>query len=451
MTAAGDRLLRNARGPVGFGIRRLASSHPFHAVLIDRWRIVSDNEVGTMGVCLGSDLRVELRFDPDFVIGLKPDELVGVLLHEINHVLFHHIAMPESEYQDRTALVVAQEVTVNEFIPGPLPGSPLLLEQYPGLPPMESTRQRYQRLAQTPGSANAGEPAGQFSAQASTSKGDEGPTRPAADGDSSLTVGDAPQTAEGQGPQAQHMDMCPVSSLDNHDIWAPGIEAGAATLEVITAADVEDALNALPPDQRAASIDELSRTLTPHAGDAPGDALLRILGGGKSHTDWRGVLRSFVWQLTQPTPTYRRPARRFPDLVGIVPGRSRNPHRPRVMAVLDTSGSMIDDLMLQTIQVELHELSMLADILVVECDVEIHREYQYMGKVREVVGGGGTSFVEPLSDSFLSARKVDAVLYFTDGEGQPPQRPPRVPVFWCLVGPQSQKPTPWGMAITLQL
>ena len=392
MTAAGESLLRNARGPVGFGIRRMAASLPLHAVLIDRWRILRDDRVKTMGVCLGSDLRVELRYALDFVISLKPDELVSVLLHEVHHVLFHHIAMPESEFPDRTALVVAQEVTVNEFIPGPLPGSPLLLEQYPGLPPMESTRQRYQRLAQPFEPTGAVEPAAQPSLCAGPLGSCEGPTRSASDGGSNLTVGDVLRTAEGQHLNDQRMDTRPVSPLDNHKIWASGKEVGAATLEVITVADVEDALDALPTDLHMSSIDALSRTLTPHAGDAPGDALIRILGGGQSCTDWRGVLRSFVWQLTQPMPTYHRPARRFPDLVGIVPGRSRYPHRPRVMAVLDTSGSMTEDVMLQTIQVELHELSMLADILVVECDVEIHREYRYSGKVREVVGGGGTSF-----------------------------------------------------------
>src|SRR5262249_43486551 len=51
-----------------------------------------------------------------------------------------------ADYPDPWARIVAQEVTANEFITEPLPGTPITLDQFPTLPPLESTRRRYDRL-----------------------------------------------------------------------------------------------------------------------------------------------------------------------------------------------------------------------------------------------------------------------------------------------------------------
>src|ERR1019366_9161943 len=50
-------------------------------------------------------------------------------------------------YPDAIALTIAQEVTVNEFVPERLPGEPILLKDYPHLPALEDTETRYRRLA----------------------------------------------------------------------------------------------------------------------------------------------------------------------------------------------------------------------------------------------------------------------------------------------------------------
>jgi hypothetical protein len=50
------------------------------------------------------------------------------------------------DFPDRDALVIAQEVSANEFIREPLPGEPIRLENYPQLPPNEDIVTRYMRL-----------------------------------------------------------------------------------------------------------------------------------------------------------------------------------------------------------------------------------------------------------------------------------------------------------------
>ena len=80
-----------------------------------------------------------LYIGPDFVLDRSPDELRGVLLHEVHHVLFKHLQSDPSDFPDRWARQVAEEVTANEFITEPLPAGAILLSQFPELPPMEST------------------------------------------------------------------------------------------------------------------------------------------------------------------------------------------------------------------------------------------------------------------------------------------------------------------------
>src|SRR5207249_1873509 len=73
-------------------------------------------------------------------------QLGGMLLHEVHHVVFEHLFIRREDYQDEWALIVATEVSVNEFIREPLPPGVITLSMFPDLPPMESWSERYQRL-----------------------------------------------------------------------------------------------------------------------------------------------------------------------------------------------------------------------------------------------------------------------------------------------------------------
>ena len=391
------------QGPIAFGIRRLMVTHPFYATFIDRWRVIEEASVPTLAVRLAPDLRVELLYNRAFALRIAPDELCNVLLHEVHHVLFRHILMSPAAYPDAEALLVAQEVTCNEYIPGPLPGGGLRLKDF-GLRPHQSTARRYELLRQA------------LSADTRAS-----------------------------------MKLLPPS-VDCHDAWAgPDAQPDVSpvTLDAVLAADMRTALAALPEGLRRVAAEELGQKLRPHVGRAPGLDVVALEGGGLPRTTWSDVLRSFVWRLRRASPSLGRPPRRLPKLVGVVAGRAASPARPTVLAVLDTSGSMIDAAILRTIRAEVHALHLLAQILVVECDAAIRRVYRYTGAIESVVGGGGTSFAAPLAPEFLAKHRVDAVLYFTDGYGFVPSRRPRKPVVWCLVGDAATRPAPWGKVVRI--
>jgi predicted metal-dependent peptidase len=118
------------------------------------------------------------------------------------------------------------------------------------------------------------------------------------------------------------------------------------------------------------------------------------------------------------------------------------------MVVIDTSGSLTDA-MLGAISRELAGLAKGNAVTVVECDRKIHAVYPFKKPITSLKGRGGTDFKPPLEPEFLRKQKADLVVYFTDGCGEAPDRPPKVPVIWCLT-PSGRMPAPWGREIRME-
>ncbi len=389
--------IRNT-GPFGLGLQRLLSTHPLFAVAIDGWDIVADavEAQGTMAVTLFEGTRIRLAYSPEFLAEISPDEAASVLEHELQHVLHGHLSMSHADFPEEGALQVAQELTANEWVSGPLPGEPILLRDYPGFPPTESTADRYRRLVTNPPPVKT-------------------PAR-----------------------------------LGGRCCANEGLTPSSEVIEQVVVADVAEAVSKMDPTEASRALRALGRGLPAHGpGSSLRHQLIELGGGGPGNTNWRQVLRRIVSALRERRPTLTRPARRFPDLIGIVPGRMRSPGRPTIMAVLDSSGSMCGPETLATIRSEVEALGALANILIVECDDHVRRTYRFTGALLEVAGGGGTSFTEPLRAEFLRSNRADAVFYFTDGLGKAPSRPPSVRLVWCLLGEWARPSAPWGQVLRI--
>lgn len=400
---------------VQLAVQRLAKEYPLHAGILARWQIDADESVGTMGVGFIHG-KLRLIFNPEFVASIRIDELEGVLHHEINHVLFDHVLHEPEPDEDRNARTIAQEVTVNEWVPEPLPGLPVLLDQYPRLPPNEDTETRYKRLRKKP---------------------DKG-------GDSGKGGG------PGKGRKSRRKSPPPATTVDNHDTWRE-IRENADEASESLKQDIAVVWAALGADQRA-SLEEAFKAVVNSgceslglAGISPGNADT-ALAGGNAHIPWQKLLRRYAGKCRSRRPVFNRPPRRFPHLTGILPGKGRISGKPRVMAVIDTSGSM-DDSTLADVS---HELGLMArsfEVFVVECDVVIHAVYPWR-PIQKVRGRGGTSFLPPFEKAFLDQHRPDLVVYFTDGYGEAPPNPPSVPVIWCITA-CGIKPATWGREILM--
>lgn len=400
-----------AAGMLRLAQQRLVGEYPFHARLVAGWEAEACWSLRTMGVTVRS-LNVALLFSPEFVVGCSLPELVGVLHHEVNHVLFGHLWADPRAYPDAEARLIAEEVTVNEWVPEPLPGQPITLVQFPGLPPDEDTDTRYRRLEQ-----KGARPELKSAQQEPKSGGTE------------PKIGSA------------------VQPLDDHGLWAEARTSGTLGRWAVEAA-VRQAWEGLDQAQRQ----RIPWSLRQHVeaigrGDAPGACIeaLSECEGQSAQVDWRRALRCYVRQMGLPQPCFLRPPRRLPHLVGLVPGHVYRPQKANVMAVVDTSGS-IDTAALQAIAAELDLLGRTHEVTVVECDATVQAVYRFSEHFRMARGRGGTDLRPPFERDLLRQVRPDVIVYFTDGQGPAPARAPAVGVLWCLT-PSGRRPAAWGRAL----
>jgi len=148
-----------ALASISAAIERLLFGLPLHWVLLTAVKVVEDTNVPTVALGLVRSSRARqilLSCNPGFVNGLTRDECCGVLVHEINHVILDHLLPPWNARptaptdKDRIAWTIACECTANEYVPFPLPGTPMTIEAY-RLPPGESTLVRYKKLRRRKG------------------------------------------------------------------------------------------------------------------------------------------------------------------------------------------------------------------------------------------------------------------------------------------------------------
>jgi predicted metal-dependent peptidase len=335
----------------------------------------------------------------------------GVLLHEVHHVVLGHLGDPaytDSAHPDLMEL--AMEVSANEYIREPLPGDPPVWTKFKqfGLAAGQSTLERYELLVRAR-RAGAKIPV------------------PARWVDSHLARGVGRCRVPGGKPDP----------------------SGYIRVKRL----VSDAVSQVRRDHaRAGRGSGPGGSL---AGRDPGNFIEELeeehipLPGPRM--DWKTALRLFATPQKRAFTTCSRPNRRFPHRVGEIPGRVRRPDvaRPRrLMVVVDTSGSM-STRELNEIAGELRRLGRLARFTVAECDTIVHRVYPFAGSFQEAAGRGGTDLRPVFEPAFLAEHRPDGVVYFTDGEGPYPPRPPGVPTLWVLTKDWPFR-CPWGQKALLR-
>lgn len=383
-----------------------------------------------MGVTI-RDARLQFWYAPEFVCRCDFDELIGLLHHEINHVLFGHLLAQPDEFPDQSARIIAEEVTVNEWIVERLPGSPITIEQHPCLPPLEDTATRYARLVKD--SARSGRKSVRSAPKTVPTE-----RKLVESGQKTPSIG---RKIEPPG------DKINLSPLDNHEIWEHAQKNPHVGELVISTAvrQARDAMSQRDWERISRPVRDQIAVIT---GDANSEGATQLIHPERAGSiNWKQLLRRFLTKTLQRRPVLHRAPRRFPELIGVVPGGSQCAARHRVMAVIDTSASMSVD-MLEQIGSELRHLALYCDVTVVDCDCEIQATYPFRGEITGVQGRGGTDLRPPFEADVLQQIRPDVVIYFTDGAGPAPATPPKVPTIWCLTATHAP-PVTWGLAVSV--
>lgn len=129
---------------------------------------------------------------------------------------------------------------------------------------------------------------------------------------------------------------------------------------------------------------------------------------------------------------------------------------PRIALAGDTSGSMGEQEMKQIVGTAAELLKTVAAGATLEwlaCDSALHSVKtvnSWQDVATELKGGGGTDF-RPVFEELerRKERKVDVLIFITDGCGQAPDRPPfSMKVIW-LITAGGRRPASWGLSIFL--
>ncbi|MCK4951613.1 MAG: hypothetical protein KAS48_07325 [Gammaproteobacteria bacterium] len=165
---------------------------------------------------------------------------------------------------------------------------------------------------------------------------------------------------------------------------------------------------------------------------------------------WRMLLARYMTATARNDYNYTRPSRREGN--AILP--SMRSSQVDVVVVVDTSGSIghseINEFMSEVNSIK---GQVCARITLHGCDDHLSEagpwEYEAWDEFtlpKDLVGGGGTSFLPVFKWLDQEGRRPDLLIYFTDAEGLFPEQEPEYPVIWLIKGKAA---APWGQRIQL--
>lgn len=380
--------------------------YPQFAGVVARMHPILTDRVPIMAVGLrrwdDTEPRFHLLVNPGFLRD-HPEQLVGVLLHEVHHIVLGHLSNLELHaVANPMAMEVAMEISANENIHEPLPPSVLDVGRFSafGITPGQSTLQRYALLAEAVRRGRLQLP------DLRTASWDL--HRPRQAGGAAIGAGDL---IDGRSDGATTANW---SRSDGRSGRSGSRELERMRQAIATHLGGERGGGDVAAGGRRRVAKELPR---------------RLLGHDPARLDWPRLLRDAFPRQRQVHPDYKRPNRRFPERVGELPGRTRRPPRPHLLAAIDTSGSM-DIATLRQIAGEVRQLRRHAQLSIILCDAAAHRLPPF-ADLDVMTGGGDTDFA-PVFAELPAIPGCVGVVYFTDGRGELPTRPPAVPTLWVL-------------------
>jgi len=169
---------------------------------------------------------------------------------------------------------------------------------------------------------------------------------------------------------------------------------------------------------------------------------------------WRAALAQYLSQASRDDYTWLRPSRRNGESSSDVIWPSLRSHSGEIFIALDTSGSIADADLAQFVG-ELNAIkgTLPVRITLFACDSDLHADTPWICEAweefrlpRKFEGGGGTAFAPVFDWIDRNGGHPDALVYFTDAEGEFPKVAPNYPVLWLVKG---KAPVPWGRRIQL--
>ncbi len=397
---------------------RLILDHPFLGALALRLPLKTvDNPEWCKTT--GTDAR-HLYYNPAYIETLSPQQTQFMVAHEALHCALSHFA--RRHHRNKVRWDLACDLAINPLLKEeglhPPPGY-LIIDDYKGL----TAEEIYPLLDENPESEQPDEHLYDNSESEGGSRGGGG--------------GEPDQGKGGQGGQNDRQPRQPPRpSGQGEEEEAPPPPLTPDEQETLKVQWQQRMAGAA---QQAMQMGRLGGTLARMI-----DHLLQ------PQLPWRMVLARYLSNTARDDYTYTRPSRREGDF--ILP--SLRSQEIDLVVALDTSASIREQEFAEFIaEINAIKGQLRARVHLVACDTELSVDGPWLFEPweefklpQQLTGGGGTWF-KPVFD-WVEARDVDpqALIYFTDAEGDFPESPPNYPVLWLVKG---KLPVPWGERIQL--
>jgi predicted metal-dependent peptidase len=420
---------------------KLILDKPFLGALVLRLPLVV---AGHWCKTIGTDAR-KLYYNPQWVDSLSSAQTQFALAHEALHCALGHFARRGSRVQRIWDL--ACDLAINPLLLDDglkPPGGTQVLDLYRGMSaeeiyPCISDSLDSEQFDEHVWDGDEGGLAGGGQG-AADSQGQGGGARPQ---ESSTTSGGHAQDAESQ-TDAQPGSASP-SPADLHDSAGDRQDGPPVPLSAQHKEQLQQQWQRFMAGaaQRAREAGKLS------------GAMARLTQDTLTpQVSWRAVLAHYLVQAARDDYSWQRPSRRSDGALGEPLFPSLRSHSGDIVVALDTSGS-IDDAALAQFAGELNAIkgTLPVRLTLLACDAALAADGPWVTEPweafqlpRAFAGGGGTAFAPVFDWIERAAIQPDALVYFTDAQGQMPDTAPHYPVLWLVKGKAT---VPWGQRIQL--
>jgi predicted metal-dependent peptidase len=381
-------------------------------------------------------------------------QLAQVWYHEVAHWLREHEARANALHADARLWNLAADMEINDYLPDEmaypsLVGEPLaVLPRRYNLPDGEIAEWYYQRLVER--AREQAQAGGQQQSQAG------GQQQSQAGGQQQSQAGEG---AQGAPPRAPTPLSHPVG--EGSGVRATQSAAGEGAIHWDEGSGVhgqarpwelhadDPSTNALSDFDRQALQEEVARRIVEHQkerGTAPAGWLRWAEAILKPKVNWREQLKRILRGVISEglghrlDYSYRRPHRRSAVYHPIYLPALQGEYKPRVACVVDTSGSISDRELMQSLaEVRAVLEALRIPVTIIPCDAVPYEAIRVFHgsdwlKVRQGLrGGGGTDMVAGLNAALALKPKPEAVIVLTDGHTPfPSTRPKDTAVIWAI-------------------
>lgn len=415
---------------------RLILDKPFLGALVLRLPMV---EAGAWCRTTGTDAR-KLYYNPQWVDAQSAAQVQFALAHEALHCALGHFARRGNRVQRKWDLAcdfAINPLLIDEGLKPPLGAQ--VLDLYLGM----AAEEIYPCLDDSLDNETLDE---------HVWDGDEGGQGGSGDSDA-------------QGQSGGSDDSPRDGNRGSGDPQDTDSDAGAATPQPTGASEAPgDVQDSPPPPLTAQQKETLQQQWQRHLAAAAQRAreagklsglLARLTAEALApQVSWRAALAHYFSQASRGDYTWLRPSRRTGEMAGGAIFPSLRSHSGDIFVALDTSGSIQDADLAQFVG-ELNAIkgSLSVRLTLFACDAALAEDapwvtepWQEFCLPRKFEGGGGTAFTPVFDWIEREGAHPDALVYFTDAQGDMPQVPPNYPVLWLVKGGAS---VPWGLRIQL--